>query len=295
MKSRNSKPSLLFHGKSYIVFAGVVWLAAWVSKGGVIGLFMTASTPTSSFLQRVIEILPHLHPAEKRLAEFIRDFPGELASYSALELAHLSDVSTATVSRFIRRLGYEGFEEAKRHMRANQDLVLTRPLLRGRAAPLSPALAEHATRLQQGVYDSYGDISPQQINSVVTAVRQARKVWVAAVGSEQLLAQYVAAKLFFVQEQVQVLPADECGLALYMSALRPQDVVLVLAAGSSMLSLPAYLGKLAASPARLICISEATVLARPVYGHWQAQAASPGALPLPVLALCDFLIEQLLQ
>ena len=60
-----------------------------------------------SFLFRVREALEDLHPAERRLGGFVCDFPGELASYSASELATLAQVSNATVSRFVKRLGYE--------------------------------------------------------------------------------------------------------------------------------------------------------------------------------------------
>ena len=63
-----------------------------------------------SFLTRVRQVLPELHPAERRLGDFLCDFPGEVASYSAQELAALAHVSKATVSRFIQRLGYENYE-----------------------------------------------------------------------------------------------------------------------------------------------------------------------------------------
>lgn len=38
------------------------------------------NTEERSFLARVRAELPHLHPAERRLGEFVCDFPGELAS-----------------------------------------------------------------------------------------------------------------------------------------------------------------------------------------------------------------------
>lgn len=57
-----------------------------------------------SFLSRVRSILPELSPAERRLGEFVCDFPGEVATYSAQELAALAHVSKATVSRFVQRL-----------------------------------------------------------------------------------------------------------------------------------------------------------------------------------------------
>lgn len=46
-----------------------------------------------------------LPATERRLAEFVLDFPGDLASYTGAELAELASVSKATVSRFVRRLG----------------------------------------------------------------------------------------------------------------------------------------------------------------------------------------------
>src|SRR6478736_10073993 len=79
---------------------------------------VNADTP--SFLARAREALDSLHPAERRLGEFVCDFPGELASYSAQELAALAHVSKATVSRFVQRLGYDNYEEARRHARADK-------------------------------------------------------------------------------------------------------------------------------------------------------------------------------
>ena len=70
----------------------------------------------STFLARVRSALPSLHPAERRLGEFVCEFPGELASYDAQELARLANVSKATVSRFVRRLDYANYDEARKHL-----------------------------------------------------------------------------------------------------------------------------------------------------------------------------------
>jgi len=79
-----------------------------------------AQSPPQSFIGRVRDSLPALHPTERRLAEFVLDFPGEIASYSASELAQLANVSNATVSRFIRRLGYSGYDDARRSVRTEK-------------------------------------------------------------------------------------------------------------------------------------------------------------------------------
>ena len=43
---------------------------------------------TESFLQRVRQHLQALPATERQLADFVLEFPGELASYAGNELAH---------------------------------------------------------------------------------------------------------------------------------------------------------------------------------------------------------------
>ena len=49
-----------------------------------------SSRARHSFVTRVRQRLTSMHPAERRLAEFVLSFPGELASYTASELAALA-------------------------------------------------------------------------------------------------------------------------------------------------------------------------------------------------------------
>ena len=67
---------------------------------------MSGAAPAKekSFLTRVRNALPTLHPAERRLGEFVCDFPGELASYSGSELAELAQVSNPYLSQIERGL-----------------------------------------------------------------------------------------------------------------------------------------------------------------------------------------------
>ncbi|WP_454006545.1 MurR/RpiR family transcriptional regulator [Alcaligenes sp. Marseille-Q7550] len=78
-------------------------------------------TAPKSFVGRIREILNDLSPSERRLAEFALDFPGDLAGYTASELASLAHVSNATVTRFIRRLGYTNYEAARKQVRSEKN------------------------------------------------------------------------------------------------------------------------------------------------------------------------------
>ena len=62
-----------------------------------------------------------LPKSERRLAELVLNFPGDLASYTATELAAIAEVSNAAVSRFVRRLGFANYDEMRRIARREQE------------------------------------------------------------------------------------------------------------------------------------------------------------------------------
>jgi hypothetical protein len=55
-----------------------------------------SDTAVKSFVGRIRDILHDLSPSERRLAEFALDFPGDLAGYTASELASLAHVSASS-------------------------------------------------------------------------------------------------------------------------------------------------------------------------------------------------------
>ena len=69
-----------------------------------------------------------LRPAERRIADLILNFPGEIAGYSATELAVMAETSNAAVSRFVQRIGFQSYDEMR---------ILSRELENGGVAALS--------------------------------------------------------------------------------------------------------------------------------------------------------------
>ena len=66
---------------------------------------------------RLRECYNELSPQEQRVASFIMDHFDDLMSYNSAELARLSGVSKATVSRLFKRLGYDRFKEMRDEVR----------------------------------------------------------------------------------------------------------------------------------------------------------------------------------
>ena len=98
-----------------------------------------AESPT----HRIHRVYADLPEGERKAADLILDMPSELSVWSASELAEQAGVSNATISRFIRRLGYASFEEARRAARA----------LRAVGSPLY--LADGAKGASRGLLDRH--------------------------------------------------------------------------------------------------------------------------------------------
>ena len=68
-------------------------------------------------VHQIRETYDALPLGERKLAELILEMRGDLAAYSATELAARSGVSKATAARLVRRLGYADFYEMRQQAR----------------------------------------------------------------------------------------------------------------------------------------------------------------------------------
>ena len=169
---------------------------------------MSGDPPTKekSFLNRVRNALPTLHPAERRLGEFVCDFPGELASYSGSELADLAQVSKATVSRFVKRLGYDSYESARRHARAERQTGSRLFLDTATADASGRSMQAQVTQSVRNLEATFSGITEAQIDAVAQAVLAARKVWVIGFRSSHAFASYLQWQMTQVVEQIVAIP-----------------------------------------------------------------------------------------
>lgn len=180
-----------------------------------------------SFISRVKEHYPSLHPVEKQLAGFILDFPGELASYTASELASLAGVSNATVSRFIRHIGYQNFDEARRQVREERKSGV--PLFKAeRKAVLSDEKMPDSSILYgSNITETFKQLGESRVNSISDKMLNSRRVWVFGFRASHALAAYFQLQLYQLNDEARLVQTGDGGLGEFLSAINEQDLIVL--------------------------------------------------------------------
>lgn len=261
-----------------------------------------ASHVKKSFVGRIRDQLDQLSPSERRLAEFALDLPGDLAGYTASELATLAQVSNATVTRFVRRLGYESFDDARKHVRAEQRAGS--PLAMAATLPVTDTLSAHddlvGVQRQQSLANidaTYRRLSSTEIEQIAAAILAARKVWVVGFRSSHPLATYFRWQLLQIVPSAQVIPGAGETLGEHLAGIGEEDVVVVFALRRRVRQMPAVVAQLAKACPNLVYITERNATAKtPAKWRLQCDVQGPGVLDnhTAVIGLCHLIVTQVM-
>lgn len=244
-------------------------------------------------LARIHAIKPKLHPAEKRLADFLSDFPGELASYDAQELAKLANVSKATVSRFVRRIGYANYEAARKHAReeslSGSRIYLAHARSKDAEASLDLGMIEERANLNR----TFRDISARELEAISAAVTSAHKVWVIGQRINYSFAAYLYWQLTKVVPSIQIAPGPGETLGEHIASIAEDDVVICFAVRRRMSGTSRMIDEIARIGARIVLVSDEG-LENNERAEWHlkchTRTSSPQFEHTSVIALCHQLV-----
>ncbi|SPA38954.1 RpiR family transcriptional regulator [Cupriavidus taiwanensis] len=254
-----------------------------------------------SFVGRIREQLDQLSPSERRLAEFALDFPGDLAGYTASELAGLANVSNATVTRFVRRMGYASYDDARKHVRSEKSAGSPLLLAGTESAAGVDATGSLGAHLQQGLANlgaTYRRLSEAQLREIAEAILGARKVWIVGFRSSQPLAMYLRWQLLQIVPSAQAVPGAGETMGEHLAGMSEEDVVIVLALRRRVRELASVVAQAAKACPRLLYITEQGATAR-VPARWvlRCDVQAPGVLDnhAAVIGLCHLIVTQVME
>lgn len=146
-------------------------------------------------------------PAERRMARFLLDNLNELPFETAQAISDQLDLSPMTVSRFLRRLGFQGLEGLKASLRTRSPATawgtegtsdgLRHDLENGRL------LAEVMTEQVETLHRIYEMTNTPEWQRSVTAILKAKAVFVASYQNIGGIARYFAEQLSYARDDVR--------------------------------------------------------------------------------------------
>ncbi|AZK63964.1 MurR/RpiR family transcriptional regulator [Pectobacterium versatile] len=178
--------------------------------------------------ERLRDRYGELSPQEQRVADFIFDHFDDLISYNSAELARLSGVSKATVSRLFKRLGYPSYRDMRNELRTLRQSGM--PLADNRdAVQGNTLLARHYKQEMANLTQWINQIDPVQFGAVIQALMQAQRLCLIGLRNSYPVALHLRQQLLQIRQQVTLLTQPGQTLSEELVDLTAQDVVIVVA------------------------------------------------------------------
>lgn len=186
-------------------------------------------TTETGFTQRISKEYYNLTAAEKKAADYVVAHRAEAQNLSITELAAASDVAEATISRFVRRLKYKGYNEFR------LDIARSVTASSSGLSPLSGEVTDgdSFSEIIRKIYTADVDaitqtlelIDERKIKQAADMIEQADKVFCMGQGGSMIIAQE-AAHLFTTTQSKYFAVTDNHTQAITASTMTERDAVL---------------------------------------------------------------------
>ncbi|GMQ75707.1 MAG: MurR/RpiR family transcriptional regulator [Gammaproteobacteria bacterium] len=189
-----------------------------------------SSDPGSNLEQRVLGTYDAMSPSERRLADTLIACRGDLARYSATELAQEAQVSKATAARFFQKLGYKSFREARRQALRSRPWGSPLEALAELTEPLQGRgnLGRHLANDVSNLTRTAEAIDPGEIERAVEMLTNARRILVVGFRNSHSLADYAFMVLNSIKPDVRFLGSGGLSSPEQVAGLGAEDVILAI-------------------------------------------------------------------
>lgn len=210
-------------------------------------------------------------PQEQRVASFIVDHFDDLISYNSAELARLSGVSKATVSRLFKRLGYERYKDMREELRTLRQSGM--PLTENRdAVQGNTLLARHYKQEMANLTQLVNQLEAGPFAEVVNALVTGKRLFIIGMRNSWPVAMHLRQQLLQVRSGVHLLPQPGQTLAEELVDIGPEDCVVTVAFRRRPRIIKPLLGSLQQRGIPLVVLSEPGSAGLASYPGWHLSA-----------------------
>ncbi len=232
--------------------------------------------PVDRFAERINARADRLSPSMQLVAEYIRDNLSATLSQSALEIAHITDTSDATVIRTVQAVGFTGLRDLKETIEGF--FIATNSPTAKMASTTSDVANDADTAIDFMVEDQLNAMrelgqlhNRAGMRKAVELLSGANRIGVSGIGASGIIASY-AARLFS-RSGYPAYELNRTGISLAEQLIEvgPGDVIVMLGHGrlhreasatvaeAERLSVP-LIGIVTSDKSPLIKIAEATIV-----------------------------------
>jgi len=219
--------------------------------------------------KRIHEAYAALPPAERKLADLVLQFPGDLAAYSATELAELAGVSKAAVTRFFKRIGFEKFDAARRLSREARDrgspIYLATSTRAGSAGPVD--LETFANDEMQALQRTLSRLDTASVTRICQSIAGARRVVVMGHRNSYYLAGYLRGLLAQVRPDVHLFPGPGEAPGDHLADLGAEDLLVVVAMRRRRTQLSKILESMRAQGVPIVLVTDPSARGLPAFAQ----------------------------
>ncbi len=193
----------------------------------------TTSSNDSQFVsQRIQDCFDRLTRAERQLANTILDNYPVSGLGSITALAEASGVSTPTVARMARKLGFGGFPEFQAQLRSELQATVSNPMARrevwAQNAPDTHILNRFADTVVENLHHTLNQQSPEEFDAVVDLLCQPeRAIHLLGGRITQSLAKYMFTHLQMMRSKVSLIEPNSSSWTHYIINMNKGDVFII--------------------------------------------------------------------
>ena len=183
----------------------------------------------------ILEIHDELPDSERRIADFILGKHDAVSFCTASEIAQSSKTSNATMSRFVRRLGYPSFA-AMRLAMAREETKRVTPIDAARGITSTDIKGSARFILDKKVQEleaTYAGLDFDALRRALDLLRRADTVMVVGAGSSLSYAQVVAVKFSQIGLKAIALATTDASTMMAMRLSNQDCIVVVSSSGTS--------------------------------------------------------------
>lgn len=172
-----------------------------------------------NFITKLTNLHDSFTPSHIRISNYLMDNMDNCAFDTLEELSEKIGVSTTTVIRFSRALGYTGYSDMQKDIQSNIQNKVALPERLRNSAPITnnQMLQDSFTNDIANIQKTIAAQKDEDLNQVVEDVTSARKVYILGMRSSFAVSYYMASRLGEIKKGVRLI--DSIGM------LYPEEIV----------------------------------------------------------------------